>query len=124
MVDTSDESVRVLAPEEARRLLTAAHPSIVAWFALGLFAGLRPTEAAKLAWNDIGDKFIRVHASIAKIRRNRLAPILDPLPEWPALAKRKRTGGRPFRYVLPPCSRGCGVADAGPGRPASGLPAA
>ncbi len=89
---TPAQPVRILTPEQAEALLRVASPEIVAWFALGLFAGLRPMEAARLSWSDIGNTSIRIHATIAKTRRNRFVPVLDPLPEWLALAKRHRRG--------------------------------
>ena len=79
-------------PEEVGKLLAAANPKIVAWFALCVFAGVRPIEAAKLAWTDIGAPSIRIHATIAKTRRNRFVPVLPALSEWLRLAHRNRDG--------------------------------
>ena len=49
-----DPPKEILTPEQARRLLSEADPSIVPALALCLFAGLRPeSDACRLDWSDI-----------------------------------------------------------------------
>jgi integrase len=45
--------VEVLSVEDARRLLTASSPEMLPYWAIGLFAGLRPSEIRHLQWADV-----------------------------------------------------------------------
>jgi integrase len=62
------------------KLYSCAVPS----FAIGLFAGLRPTEAIGLDWKDVCFKSnrIRVSPQTAKRRRSRLVDMPSNLVEW------------------------------------------
>ena len=52
--------------------------------AIGLFAGLRPEETLRLAWNDIDwtHRTIEVAADRSKTAQHRFVPINDTLAAW------------------------------------------
>lgn len=83
-----DEKIpEILTPDEAQRLMFVAqehHPNMVAYFAICLFAGLRPSEAENLDWRSVNlvSKLITVRPEVAKRRRQRLVDISDNLLEW------------------------------------------
>lgn len=78
----------ILAPDEAAALLHAAHrhaPEMVLYFAVGLFAGLRPVrELAGLRWEDVDlpDRRLYVPCGRAKTGRTRAVPVSDNLAAW------------------------------------------
>ena len=57
---------------------------MLAFHAIGLFAGLRVAEIKALDWRDVdlAGGFIHVGAKISKTRSRRLVPILDNLQAW------------------------------------------
>jgi integrase len=81
----------ILTPERAGELLDAARAYkgglLVPYVALGLFAGLRPTELSRLAWGRINLKArsITIGSDVAKMRGKRLVEISENLREWLAL---------------------------------------
>jgi integrase len=75
----------VLTPERAAALLTESKDNdLLAFHAIGLFAGLRVAEIKVLNWRDVdlAGGFIHVGAKISKTRSRRLVPILDNLKAW------------------------------------------
>ncbi len=109
----SPDEVAVFTTGEAEAVLRAAQtaePGMVAFFALGLFAGLRPeNELRRLDWSNInlskGGK-IKVVRSTSKTDRTRYVPISANLRAWlRSIPEGKRTGAIPysrraFRRVL------------------------
>ena len=80
-----DEPPGILTPERAAALLAESKDSdLLAFHAIGLFAGLRVIEIKKLDWRDVdlAGGFIHVGAKISKTRARRLVPILDNLKAW------------------------------------------
>jgi len=79
-----DESPEIFTPGEAASLLAASKDDVLAYHAIGLFAGLRVAEIHSLDWSDVDLEggFINVSAANAKTRRRRLVPILDSLRAW------------------------------------------
>jgi integrase len=83
-----DERVpEVFLQEEARELMRCAQRQgtrMVPYFAVGLFAGLRPAEIEQLEWRDIDipARRIRVRPEVAKKRRQRYVDIPDNLALW------------------------------------------
>jgi len=77
---------RILTPDEASRLLAVCGPSIRPWVTLGLFAGLRPSEAEAMDWSAIrlsGDRpTLTVDAAASKVRRRRIVPLLLTAVAW------------------------------------------
>ncbi len=91
--------VTILTPKQVTDLLRAAkegcegtdranHPvSVVAWesvplLVLGLFAGLRPQEALRLDWSEIGEKHIDLAGEKTKKGVRRLVPVESSLRTW------------------------------------------
>jgi integrase len=82
-----------------RRLLNAAveyeDGKTVPYFVLGLFCGLRPTEAARLTWDkiDLTDKLITIETDGTKVRggSERFVPISDNAVVWLTPHALKRT---------------------------------
>jgi integrase len=75
----------ILTPEQAAALLAESRDNdLLAFHAIGLFAGLRVSEIKALDWRDVdlAGGFIHVGAKISKTRSRRLVPILDNLRAW------------------------------------------
>jgi len=77
---TVNEVKQIMHHAKKHKLYGCATPS----FAVGLFAGLRPTEAVGLDWKDVCFKTnrIRVSPETAKRRRSRLVDMPSNLVEW------------------------------------------
>lgn len=100
----------ILTPKQAQDLLEAAQahaPEMVPYFAVGMFAGLRPqNELARCAWCFINfkKKTIKVDPATAKRRRTRYVKMSANLIAW--LTPYRQTSGtifysrRLFRRVL------------------------
>jgi integrase len=96
---TLSVSVQAKVPEvytldECRRILEVveqpAHRPLIAFVALGLFAGLRPTEAERLDWTNIHreNHTISIEPSQTKVKRARNAEINPTLAAWLDRTKR------------------------------------
>ena len=75
----------ILTPAQSAALMLRcqeAEPGLLATLALCLFAGVRPQEACRLAWEDIGPEFVNVQGHKAKTRRRRLVTITPQLRAW------------------------------------------
>jgi integrase len=75
----------ILAVADADRLLHAAaerDPKLVPYLAIGLFAGIRPAEIARLSAGCIGPEYIRLDASVTKAARARTVAIRPNLRAW------------------------------------------
>jgi integrase len=80
-----DRPPGILTPEQAAALLAESKDNdLLAFHAIGLFAGLRVAEIKALDWKDVdlAGGFIHVGAKISKTRSRRLVPILDNLRAW------------------------------------------
>lgn len=78
---------RILAPAEARHLLgvcEARHPKLLAWVALGMFAGTRPEETDQLTWPkiDLARGLIQMDAAASKVRHRRVIPLEPAAVGW------------------------------------------
>jgi integrase len=86
--DKGHKRIAILTPDEAKRLLAAAKehaPEMVPYFAIGLFAGLRPdNELAGMDWRniDFAHKTLHVEAASAKTRRERYVDMSANLIDW------------------------------------------
>lgn len=65
--------------------LPAKRPDLLPLVALVCFAGLRPSEAARLEWNEVGDDYIRLPGGKSKTGFPRQIPIQPNLKLWLAL---------------------------------------
>lgn len=74
----------ILAPAAAAALLASCSAEIVPAVAIGLFAGLRTAEIARLDWQEIDMKrgFIEITAENAKSSQRRLVTITPNLRAW------------------------------------------
>lgn len=80
-----DRPPEILKPEQAAALLVESKDNdLLAFHAIGLFAGLRVAEIKALDWRDVDlvGGFIHVGAKISKTRSRRLVPILDNMKAW------------------------------------------
>ena len=93
----------ILTVEEGRRLLRYVRdqaPLLLAYLAIGMFAGLRPAELDRLKWEDVWmDRgLIHVTGRVAKTRRRRLVTIVDTLQAWLIICPRQGEGIRPTNF--------------------------
>jgi integrase len=74
----------ILTPKEAARLLESASTETLPIFALGLFAGLRSAEIARLEWKHIRweERLIEVPALSSKTASRRLVTMAPNLIAW------------------------------------------
>ncbi len=78
---------RILTVDECRALLavvTAHHWRALPWFVLGLFAGLRPSEADRIGWESVNLEAgtITVDAAASKVRRRRIVSLEPVAVAW------------------------------------------
>lgn len=83
----------ILTASQLAALLTSSanDSEMLAFVAIGAFAGLRTAEIQRLQWRDVNLSrgFVTVGAQSAKTARRRLVPVCDALREWLApIAKR------------------------------------
>ena len=76
--------IGIFTPAELGKLLNHADESLVPYFAIGAFAGLRTAELQRLTWEEIKFEqgYIEVTAGKAKTAQRRLIPIQPNLKEW------------------------------------------
>jgi integrase len=77
----------IFTPDECARLMRSAEDhdaGMLAFLALGLFAGIRPFEIQRLAWRnvDIDGGHVIIDATVAKTRQRRLVPLNDTAKAW------------------------------------------
>lgn len=87
--ETDQTEVEAYTVEEVKRIMAAAEKHaqaarIVPMFAIGFFAGLRPSEISGLTWDNVAldQRQIRVTPATAKRRRQRFVAMSDNLVEW------------------------------------------
>jgi len=80
----ADTPVEVLTPYQMQRLLEAATPETLPYFALAGFAGIRAAELSRLDWSEIHlDRgYIEISAAKAKTASRRLVKLLPNLGAW------------------------------------------
>lgn len=82
---------RILSVDESRRLLDVMPDAIRAWVILGLFVGLRPSEAERLNWSAVRlvgvDPCVVVDAAASKVRRRRIVPLSETAVVWLATCR-------------------------------------
>ncbi len=76
--------IAILTVAETARLLECASADTLPYWAIGAFAGLRPAEIERLAWNEIDfeDGLIEVKAAKSKTGSRRLVPMAENLRQW------------------------------------------
>lgn len=75
------ESVEILTPDDGAKLLAAAKDHGLILLAVGMLAGVRPSEICRLTWGDIDWEHNQIHVGRQKVRTagHRLVPILPRL---------------------------------------------
>lgn len=112
--EQNNKDVEVLTVEQTRTLLARSSADMVAYWSIGLFAGLRPSEIRKLQWSDVDldDALITVRAS--KTGRKRFVKIQPNLSAW--LTPHRRDEGKVvapvnFRRSYPADRAAAGLTD-------------
>lgn len=88
--ERGDSEIEIFTPDECRRLLGAAAKDrgMVAYFALCLFAGLRPSEARRLQPENVKADLIHVTMKVARKKKEvRNIPMNDALRAWLAISE-------------------------------------
>jgi integrase len=84
---------KIWTAAQCRAVLDASSPVIRAWVTLGLFAGLRPTEAERLDWSavrlDGAEPCVVISAEASKVRRRRIVPLCETAWAWLSLDWRR-----------------------------------
>jgi integrase len=81
----------VLTVDQCRELIEfvrAHHPRLLAWFALALFAGIRPEECDRMTWSDVGRHSVTVDAAASKVRQRRIITLETVAKAWLRVARR------------------------------------
>jgi integrase len=86
-IEVPEKEVSIFTPVEAEKLLRLCQnsfPQLLAYHAVSLFGGLRPSEAELLEWSDIhfDEKQIKVPKEISKVKRTRVFTMTDTLEAW------------------------------------------
>jgi len=78
--------VSIFTPQEMKKVVAACTADLadhLSWVVLCGFAGLRPSEAARLNWEDVHQDFIDLRADVCKkVKKDRTVPILPNLKAW------------------------------------------
>lgn len=75
----------ILTIKQARTLMANARKrdkGLVPFLAIQLFAGIRPHEARRIAWEDIKNGHIRIESHQSKTRQRRLVTVNPTLKRW------------------------------------------
>jgi len=76
------QEVEVLTIEQARKLLEMSSRETLPYWAIGLFAGLRPSEIRKLQWTDCDFEHSLIAVRSSKTGRKRYVTMQDNLIKW------------------------------------------
>ena len=89
-VKVPPKEIGILSPGQAQALLSGCPKEILPAVAIGMFAGLRREEIARLDWRsiDLDRSFIEVAAAKSKTAQRRLVTVSDNLHAWLALIER------------------------------------
>ena len=87
VIEVPEKEVSIFTPDEAEKLLRlcqSSFPQLLAYHAISLFGGLRPSEAELLEWSDIHleEKQVKVRKEISKVKRTRVFTMTDTLEAW------------------------------------------
>ena len=106
------EFLRVTELKQILATLPAKRPDLLPLVVVVCFAGLRPSEAARLEWNEIGDEYIRLPGRKSKPGHSRQIPIHANLKLWLELW-RKQSGlvcpDVSLEHINAAIRRACGV---------------
>jgi integrase len=87
VIEVPEKEVPIFTPSEAENLLKLCQksfPQLLAYHAVSLFGGLRPSEAEFIEWDDVHleEKQIKVRAEISKTKDTRIFTMHDTLAAW------------------------------------------
>jgi integrase len=79
-----ESKAEIFDPESMTKLFNAASPRVVAFLAIGGFAGLRTAELKRLDWSavDLDRGIITLRADQAKTASRRIIPVSENLAAW------------------------------------------
>lgn len=80
-----DKPIEILTVPQAQMLIDAIvsnHPQLVGYYAVGLFAGVRPTELQRITQDNIRDGYLYLDGSVTKTKLTRSIKIADNLQQW------------------------------------------
>lgn len=85
--EVPEKEVSIFTPEEAEKLIRqcqSSFPQLLAYHAISLFGGIRPSEAELLEWSDIhlDENQIKVRKEISKVKRTRVFTMTETLASW------------------------------------------
>ena len=100
--------VEVLSVEDAQRLLERSSPDMLPYWAIGLFAGLRPSEIRSLEWSDVDFDDALITVRSGKTGRKRFVHMQPNLIAW---LNPYRFGKREGKVVQPVNFRKQSAAD-------------
>ena len=92
----------IFSVEASHSLLQAAlklDPEFARYFAIGLFAGIRPNEIDRLKPKDISEQYIEITAANAKCRKRRLVTIEPNLKAWLQVSSKTPTKNKRRRRL-------------------------
>jgi len=97
VIEVPEKEVPILTSEEAEKLMRlcqTTHPELIAYHAVSLFGGLRPTEALLLDWQDIhlDENELKVKAGTSKTKKSRSVPINETLKAWLSSIQHPKNG--------------------------------
>jgi integrase len=81
----SDSPIGILTPDEARKCLAhvaTADPGLLSYYAIGMFAGIRPAEMERLTPANFQDGFIVLREDQTKTGKRRLVEVTPTLAAW------------------------------------------
>jgi integrase len=96
-IELPPKDVVIMTVEQAQTVMKTCEerfPNLTLYFAVGLFAGLRPDEAKLLTWEkiDIEDREMTVLSITSKVKETRMVKIEDTLFKWLKYHKGDRKG--------------------------------
>jgi integrase len=118
-VKEPDGDIGILTVTQSARLLESTPPELLPYIAIGLFAGLRPSEIDRLDWSNINfeSDLIKVEAmkgTRKNTRRRRFVKVLPNLRAW-LLPHRKLKGNvleqETFRDLFDSAREAAGITD-------------
>ena len=89
-------AVEIFTPEDAEKLLAASEKEQTVLLAVGMFAGVRPSEICRMTWADIDWERQELHVGRQKVRTagHRIVPLLPRLSA--ILSGKKRKPSKPL----------------------------
>jgi integrase len=81
--------VEVLSVDQAKKLLASSSPEMLPYWAVGMFAGLRPSEIRQLEWTDVDFEDALITVRSTKTGRKRFVKMQPNLISWLTFHRRR-----------------------------------